>query len=84
MRQVLENIQNQNHILREQISSLSGRNIRTENSHSMDDVISSNMQRKIEDIIGESLVEIPSKSQVQLLYLAGDYEPESQELYVLR
>ena len=43
MRQVLEDIQNQNHSLREQISSLSERDIRTAHPHSMDDVISPNM-----------------------------------------
>ena len=43
MRQVLEDIQNQNHSLREQISSLSERDIRTAHPHSMDDVISPKM-----------------------------------------
>ena len=49
----------------------------------MDDVIYPKMRRKIEDIIGEDLVEISSKSQVQLLYLAKEYKRESQELFVL-
>ena len=50
----------------------------------MDGVISTKMWRKLEDIIGETIVEISSKPQVQLLYLAKDYERESQELSVLR
>ena len=55
MRQVLEEIHKQNHILQEQISSRSDRDIKTEHSHSMDDVISPKMWRKIEDIIGKAL-----------------------------
>ena len=50
----------------------------------MDGVISTKMWRKLEDIIGETIVEISSKPQVQLLYLTKDYERESQELSVLR
>ena len=42
------------------------------------------MQINIEDIIGEALVEISSKSQVYLLYLSNEYEWESQELSILR
>ena len=56
MRQVLEDIQNQNHITQEHISYLSERDIRTAHPHSMDDVISPNMWRKIVDITGEYLV----------------------------
>ena len=78
MRQVLEDIQNQKYILRDQISSLSERDIRTAHPHSMDDVISPKMWRKFEDIIGEDLVDISSKAQVHLLYLAKKYERESQ------
>ena len=78
MRQVLEDTHNQNNIIREHISSLSERGISTAHTNSMDDIISPKMQRKIEDIIGESLVEIPIKSQVQLLYSAKDCEQESQ------
>ena len=37
-----------------------------------------NMKIKIEDIIGEALVEISSKAQVHLLYLSKEYEQESQ------
>ena len=70
MRQVLEDIQNQNYILRDQISSLSERDIRTAHLHSMDDVICPKMWRKFEDIIGGDLVDISSKAQVHLLYLA--------------
>ena len=44
----------------------------------MDGVISPKMRRRIEDIIGEALVEMPSKAQVQLLYLAKEYEWESK------
>ena len=44
----------------------------------MDDVIYSKMWRKIEDIIGEALVEMSSKAQVQILYLAKEYEWESK------
>ena len=78
MWQVLEDIKNQNYILREQISSLSERDIRTGHSQSMDDVISTKMQIKIEDIIGEALVEMSSKAHVQMLYLSKQYERESQ------
>ena len=53
-------------------------------SYSMDDVISPKMQIKIEDIIKEAPVEILSKEQVQLLYLAKDYEQESQEWFIMR
>ena len=67
LRQVLEDIQNQNHILREHIFSLSESDIRTKHSHSMDYVIFPKMWRKFEDIIGEALVKMSSKSQVQLL-----------------
>ena len=49
----------------------------------MDDVIYPKMQRKIEDIIGGALVKMSSKAQAQLLYLAKEYERESQELSVL-
>ena len=49
----------------------------------MDDVIYPKMQRKIEDIIGGALVKMSSKAQFQLLYLAKEYERESQELSVL-
>ena len=83
MSQLLEDIQNQNHIIQEHISSLSERGIRKAHSHSLDDVIYPNMRRKIEYIIGEALLEISIKSQVQLLYLAKEYEWESQELSVL-
>ena len=78
MRQVLEYTQNQNHILREHIPYLSERDIRTGHSQSMDDVISTKMQIKIEDIIGEALVEMSSKAHVQMLYLSKQYERESQ------
>ena len=40
--------------------------------------------RKFEDIIEKHLVEISSKAQVQLLYLAKDYEWKSQELSGMR
>ena len=50
----------------------------------MDYVVSPKIRRKIEDIIGESLVEMSIKAQVQLLYLAKEYEWESQELSFLR
>ena len=50
----------------------------------MDGVISTKMWRKLEDIIGETIVEISSKPQVQLLYLAKDYEWKSQELSGMR
>ena len=49
----------------------------------MDGVISPKMQRKIEDIIGEALAEMSIKAQVQMLYLAKEYEQESQECSVL-
>ena len=84
MIQLLEDIQNHNYIIREKISSLSDREIRTAHSNSMDDVISPNMRIKIEDIIWEDLVEMSGKSQVQLLYLAKEFEQESQQLSVLR
>ena len=84
MIQLLEDIQNHNYIIREKISSLSDREIRTAHSNSMDDVISPNMRIKIEDIIWEALVEMSGKSQVQLLYLAKEFEQESQQLSVLR
>ena len=42
------------------------------------------MRRKIEYLFGEGLVEILIKAHVHLLYLAKDYERESQELSVLR
>ena len=74
MIQLLEDIQNHNYIIREKISSLSDREIRTAHSNSMDDVISPNMRIKIEDIIWEALVEMSGKSQVQLLYLAKEYK----------
>ena len=44
----------------------------------MYDVISKKMRRKFEDIIGEAPVEMSRKAQVQLLYLAKEYERESQ------
>ena len=44
----------------------------------MDDAISTKMRRKIEDIIGEALVEMSSKAHVQMLYLSKNYERESQ------
>ena len=44
----------------------------------MDDVISPNMQRKIEDIIGEDIVEMSIKAQVRLLQLSKEYGWESQ------
>ena len=69
-RQVLEEIQNHNHILREQISELTERDIRTAHSYSMDDVISPNTRRKIEYIIGEALVEMSSKAKGKMLYLS--------------
>ena len=43
----------------------------------MDDIVSPKMQKKVEDIIGEALVEMSSKALVQLLYLAKEYERES-------
>ena len=49
----------------------------------MDYAIYPNMRRKIDDIIGEYLVEISSKSQVHMLYLSKEYKQESQELLVL-
>ena len=70
MRQFLEDIQNQNHILQEQISSLSERDISKSHSHSMNDFISPNMRGNIEDVIEGSLVETSSKTQVQLIYLS--------------
>ena len=48
----------------------------------MDDVISPKMQSKIEDSIGEALVEISRIAQVHLLYLSKEYEREIQELFV--
>ena len=50
----------------------------------MDEVISPKMQRKIEDIIGEALVEMSIKAQVKLLYLSILYEWEIQKLSVVR
>ena len=44
----------------------------------MDYDIYRKIRRKIEDINGEALVEISSKAQVKLLYLAKEYERESQ------
>ena len=44
----------------------------------MDDIVSPKIQRKVEDIIGEALVEMSSKAQVQLLSLAKDYERDSR------
>ena len=44
----------------------------------MDYVIYRKMRIKIENIIGGTLVEMSIKAQVQLLYLAKDYEQESQ------
>ena len=49
----------------------------------MDNIVYPKMRRKIEDIIGGDLVEMPSKAQVQVLYLSKDYEQESQELSVM-
>ena len=43
MRQVLEDTQNHNHILRELVSSLLERDMSTAHPHSMDDIISPNM-----------------------------------------
>ena len=84
MRKDLEDIQNQNHIIREQIYSLSERFIRTAHSHSIDDVISPNMRRKIEDIIGEYLLEMSIKAQSQLLYLPKEYERQSHQFSAIR
>ena len=53
-------------------------------SHSMDDILFLNMQIKIEENIGEALVEMSSKAHVQLLYLAKEYERKSQQWSVLR
>ena len=50
----------------------------------MDDVISPKMRRKIEDIIEEALLEMSIKAQVQLLYLASEYERENKELSTMR
>ena len=50
-RKVLEDIQNQNHILQPQIYYLSEHDIRTENKYPINDVISPTMGRKVEDII---------------------------------
>ena len=50
----------------------------------MDDFISTKIGRTIEDTIVEALVETSSKAQVQLWYLAKDYDRDSQELFVLR
>ena len=83
MRQVLEDTQNQIYILQEHIKFLSYHDIGTEHPHSMDDVISPKMQSKIEDSIGEALVEISRIAQVHLLYLSKEYEREIQELFVL-
>ena len=49
----------------------------------MDDIISPKMRIEIEDIIGEALVKMSRKEQVQMLYLAKEYEQKSQELFVL-
>ena len=67
MRQVLEDIKNQIHIIREQIYSLSERDISIAHSHSMDDVISPKMRRKIEDVVDKALVKMSSRAQVHLL-----------------
>ena len=50
----------------------------------MDDVISTKIGRTIEDTIVEALVEMSSKAQVQLWYLAKDHDRDSQALFVLR
>ena len=50
----------------------------------MDDVITPKMWRNFEDIIEEGLVEIQSKEQFLLLYLAKEYELESKEFSVTR
>ena len=50
----------------------------------MNDAISPKMRRKTKGIIGEALVEMSNKAQFQLLYLAKEYEQDSQELSVLR
>ena len=78
MRQVLGNIQNQNHILWEQISSLSDFGIRTERFYSMDYVITPKMRIKVEAVMGVALVEMSGKEQVQFLYSAKEYEREIQ------
>ena len=49
----------------------------------MDDVVSPKIEGNIEYIIGEALVDISRKLQVQLLYLAKEYEQESRELSFL-
>ena len=63
--------------------SLSERYISTTHSHSMNDVIYTKMQRKIEDIIGKYLVEMTIKAQVQLLYLSREYVKDSKELFLI-
>ena len=78
IRQVLEDIQKQNYILRKKTSSLSYCDIITAHPHSMDYIISPRIRRRIKDIIEEPPVEISSKAQVRLLYLAKEYERESQ------
>ena len=55
-RQILKEIQNQNHTIRYYISSLSERDMRTTHPHSMDDFKSPKMWGKNEDITGESQV----------------------------
>ena len=50
----------------------------------MDVVIYPRIWRKIEDIIGEALVEMSSRAQVRLIYLAKEHEQESQELSALK
>ena len=50
----------------------------------MDVVIYPRMWRKIEDIIGEAQVEMSSRAQVRLIYLAKEHERESQELSALK
>ena len=64
----MEVIHNKNHSIREQISYLSYIDISTSHPHSIDDVISPKMLRKVDYIIGVAIVEISSKQQVNMLY----------------
>jgi len=92
MRRVLEGIQKQNNKLRNQVDTLTKSDkvipqydkVIPPQTAKQEDLLSPLNQKRIEEIIGERLVDIPFKGQMQVLCLTKEYDKVDQELSILK